>query len=165
MREECSRRCFLVRGAGAAAGLALAGVGPGGCNKQLQSGAAVKGAGEMIAYCGLNCVTCRIYLATREKNLKKQRQMREGIARYITEHFGTVTRPEDITDCDGCTIKDGSIFSGCQKCQVRKCAREKHLENCAYCSAYACEKLSKLFDSGSVGPDARKRLDEIKARL
>ena len=165
MHGECNRRCFLVRGAGMAAGLVLGGVGLGGCNKQSESRVTVKKAGEMIAYCGQNCVKCRIYLATRETDLKKQRQMREQIASYITKHFGTETRVEDVTDCDGCTTKDGKLFSECQKCQIRKCARGKGLENCAYCSEYACDKLSKLFDSGSVEADAKKRLDEIKARL
>jgi len=154
-----------MRGAGVAAGLALGGVGLGGCNNQSRKGADEKMASEMIAYCGQNCVKCRIYLATRETDLKKQRRMREQIARYITKHFGIETRLEDVTDCDGCTTKDGRLFSECQKCQIRKCAREKGLENCAYCGEYACDKLSKLFDSGSVDADAKKRLDEIKARL
>jgi hypothetical protein len=91
--------------------------------------------------------------------------MREQIARYITKQFGIETCLEDVTDCDGCTTKDGKLFSGCQKCQIRNCAREKGLENCAYCSEYACEKLSKLFDSGSVEAGAKKRLDAIKVRL
>jgi len=163
MCAGCSRRCFLIRGAGIGVGLALGCVGLAGCQNQSKTGE--KMASEMIAYCGLNCRTCRIYLATRETDLKKQRQMREGIASYIREHFDSKTRVEDITDCDGCTIKDGRLFSGCQKCEARKCAREKGLENCAYCSEYACEKLSKLFDSGSVEVDAKKRMDEIKARL
>jgi hypothetical protein len=165
MHSECSRRCFLIRGASLAAGMVLGGVGLGGCNKQSESGVTIKGAGEMIAYCGLNCVTCRIYLATREIDLKKQREMRDGIARYIREHFDSEIRVEDITDCDGCTIKEGRLFSGCQKCQVRKCAMEKGVKNCAYCSEYPCEKLSKLFGSGSVEADAKKRLDAIKSSL
>ena len=165
MNSECSRRCFLMRGAGAAAGLALAGLGLTGCNNQARKGADEKMSQEMIAYCGLNCVTCQIYLATREKDPKKQREMREGIARYIREHFDPKTRLEDITDCDGCKAQSRRLYSGCHKCQIRKCASEKDLENCAYCSEYPCEKLSKLFDSGSVEPDAKKRLDAIKAHL
>jgi hypothetical protein len=165
MSEECSRRCFLVRGAGVAAGLALGGVGLIGCNNQFRKGADEKMSREMIAYCGLNCITCSIYLATREKDPKKQREMREGIARYIREHFDPKTRVEDITDCDGCTAESGRLFSGCKKCEVRKCAREKGLKNCAYCRQYPCEKLNKLYDSGGVEADAKKRLDTIKSSL
>ena len=165
MNSECSRRCFLVRGAGAAAGLALGGLGLIGCNNQSRKGADEKMASEMIAYCGQNCVECQIYLATREKDPKKQREMREGIARYIREHFDPEIRVEDITDCDGCTIEGRRLFSGCQKCQIRKCASEKSFENCGYCSEYPCQKLSKFFDSEDKDGVAKKRLDEIKARL
>jgi hypothetical protein len=154
-----------MRGAGVAAGMALVGVGLGGCNKQFESRVTVKGTGEMIAYCGLNCVTCQIYLATRETDLKKQRQMREQIVIAIKKYLGEEKRVEDITDCDGCKAEGGRLYSNCQKCRIRKCASEKGFENCAYCSEYACEKLSKFFDSEGEQAGAKKRLDEIKARL
>lgn len=167
MNSECSRRCFLVRGAGAAAGLALGGLSFIGCNNQYRKGADEKMASEMIAYCGLNCVTCPIYLATREKNPKKQRREREQIVIAIKKYLGEEKRVEDITDCDGCKAQGGRLCSFCQKCQIRKCASEKGLENCAYCSEYSCEKLEKFFyrDGKLVEGDAKKRLDEIKARL
>jgi hypothetical protein len=145
--------------------MVLGGVGLGGCNKQSESRVTVKGAGEMIAYCGLNCVTCPIYLATREADLEKQRQMREQIAIAIKKYLGEEKRVEDITDCDGCKAQGGRLFSSCRKCQIRKCASEKGLENCAYCNEYACEKLSKFFDSEDKEGGAKKRLDAIKARL
>jgi hypothetical protein len=165
MHSECSRRCLLIRGADMAAGMALAGVGLGGCNKQSESRVAVKESGEMIAYCGLNCVTCQIYLATRETDPKKQRQMREQIVIAIKKYLGEEKRVEDITDCDGCKAQGGRLYSNCQKCQIRKCASENGLDNCAYCSEYACDRLSKFFDSEGEQAGAKKRLDEIKARL
>jgi len=148
-----------------AAVISLGGVGLGGCNKQSESRITIKGAGEMIAYCGLNCVTCQIYLATRETDPEKQRQMREQIVIAIKKYLGEEKRVEDITDCDGCKAEGGRLYSNCQKCQIRKCAREKGLENCAYCSEYACDKLSKFFDSEGEKAGAKKRLNEIKARL
>jgi hypothetical protein len=154
-----------MRGVGVAAGIAIVGIGFGGCNKQSERGEAAKGAGEMTAYCGLNCSTCRIYLATREKDPEKQREMRKKIAHYMREHFDPKTRVEDITDCDGCTVNGGRLFSGCQKCEVRKCAGQKGLKNCAYCSEYACEKLKKIFESEDEVPSAKSRLDEIRKSL
>jgi len=154
-----------VRGAGTAAGLVLGGVGLGGCNKQSESGVTVKGAEEMIAYCGLNCTTCPIYLATREKNPKKQRREREQIVIAIKKYLGEEKRVEDITDCDGCKTQSGRLYSGCQKCQIRKCASEKGLENCAFCREYPCEKLSKFFDSEDKEGVAKKRLDAIRDSL
>ena len=165
MDNECSRRCFLVRGAGAAAGLAMGGLGFTGCNNQSGKGADEKMSPEMIAYCGLNCITCPIYLATREKNPKKQRREREQIVIAIKKYLGEEKQVEDITDCDGCKAQGGRLYSGCQKCQIRKCASEKGLENCAYCSEYPCEKLSKFFDSEGEQAGAKKRLDAIKAQL
>ncbi len=154
-----------MRGAGTAAGLVLGGVGLGGCNKQSESGVTVKGAEEMIAYCGLNCTTCPIYLATREKNPKKQRREREQIVIAIKKYLGEEKRVEDITDCDGCKTQSGRLYSGCQKCQIRKCASEKGLENCAFCREYPCEKLSKFFDSEDKEGVAKKRLDAIRDSL
>jgi hypothetical protein len=165
MCAECSRRCFLVRGVGAAAGLALGGLSFTGCNNQSRKGADRKMAKEMIAYCGLNCITCPIYLATREKNPEKQRQQREQIVIAIKKYLGEEKRLEDITDCDGCKSQGGRLYSGCWMCQIRKCASEKGLENCAYCSEYPCEKLSKFFDSEDPEGGAKKRLDAIKAQL
>jgi hypothetical protein len=165
MNSECSRRCFLVRGAGAAAGLALGGLGFTGCNNQSRKGADEKMSQEMIAYCGLNCITCPIYLATREKNPEKQRQEREQIVIAIRKYLGEEKSVEDITDCDGCTTKSGRLYSDCRKCQIRKCAREKGLENCAYCSEYPCRKLSKFFDSEDKEGVAKRRLDAIRARI
>lgn len=136
-----------------------------GCNNQSGKREDEKMASEMIAYCGLNCVTCQIYMATREKNAVKQRQMREQIVIAIKEYLGEEKRLEEITDCDGCRAQGGRLYSGCQKCKIRKCASEKKLENCAYCSEYPCEQLIKFFDSEGEQAGAKGRLDAIKAAL
>ena len=117
---------------------------------------------EMIAYCGLRCGTCAILLATRETDDEKKHKMRIEIAQQIKKHYGRDCKAEDVTDCDGCKTEGGRLFSGCCKCQIRKCAREKSIENCAYCTEYTCEKLKKLFVTDS---DAKKRLEEIRSRL
>ena len=152
-----------MRGAGIAMGLALGGIGLAGCQNQSKAGE--KMASEMIAYCGLNCITCPIYLATREKNPEKQRQMKEQIVIAIKKYLGEEKRVEDITDCDGCKAQSGRLYSGCQKCQIRECAMQKHLENCAYCRQYPCEKLTRFFDSEDIDGGAKKRLDAVKAQL
>jgi len=117
---------------------------------------------EIITYCGLTCHKCSIYLATREQDPKKKRQMRAEIARKINELYNENLKAEDVTDCDGCLTEIGRLFSGCKKCEIRKCARGKAIENCAYCSEYACEKLEKFF---ATDPDAKARLDAIRSSL
>jgi len=110
---------------------------------------------EIIAYCGLICQGCPIYWATREKS-------KAEIARLCKEHYGMEYTPEEITDCDGCRTEGGRLFSGCLKCPIRECARQKGLENCAYCSEYACEELKQFF---VTDPGAKTRLDVIRGSL
>ncbi len=113
---------------------------------------------DPIAYCGLICQTCPIYLATREKNKEEQMKMRAMIARQCNEHYGVSYKPEDISDCDGCGA-GGRLFPPSQSCVIRICAKQKGVENCAGCGEYACEKLEAFF---AKDPSARKRLDEIR---
>ena len=75
---------------------------------------------EKVAYCGLTCHDCGIYLATREKDEEKKRKMRADIVEQIKEHYGLDCKLEDVTDCDGCKSNKGRLFSGCSKCEIRK---------------------------------------------
>jgi Protein of unknown function (DUF3795) len=117
---------------------------------------------EQIACCGLACRGCPIYLATREQDPKKKREMRAQIARQINDLYKENLRAEDVTDCDGCKAKGGRLFSGSRTCEIRKCAGQKGVENCAHCNGYACAKLEKFF---VTDPDARKRLGAIRNAL
>jgi len=117
---------------------------------------------KMIAYCGLRCDICAILLATRETDREKKDKMRIEIAQQIKKHYGQDCKVEDVTDCDGCKTEGGRLFSGCSKCQIRKCAKEKGVENCAHCSEYVCEKLKDFFDKE---PHSRALLDEIRESL
>ncbi len=114
---------------------------------------------EIVAYCGLTCQTCPIYLATRQKNKKEQERMRAEIVKQCQEHYGITYKPEDITGCTGCKTEGGMLFSASRNCLIRKCARRKRLENCASCAEYACEKLTAFF---KTDPAAGKRLDAIR---
>jgi len=115
-----------------------------------------------LSYCGLVCNTCPIYLVTREANREEQAGKRAEIARLCREHYGMKYGPEDITDCDGCRTEGGRLFSGCIDCAIRNCARQKTLENCAYCPEYACKKLETFFLKDR---DAKTRLDEVRSRM
>jgi hypothetical protein len=118
--------------------------------------------GEVIAYCGLACQTCPIYLATREEDEGAQERMRAEIAQLCREQYGMTYEPQDITDCDGCRTGEGRLFSACRNCGIRNCARQRGLESCAYCDEYICEKLEAFFASE---PSARTHLDEIRKML
>jgi len=127
----------------------------------------MKSRAEMLAYCGLDCLGCPIHLATQVADDARKRQMREDIARQIEQLYGVKCTADGITDCDGCRADKGRIFSACQKCGVRSCARARGLENCARCNEYACEMLEKFFSYGGklVHGDARARLDTIRKTM
>ncbi len=114
---------------------------------------------RLIAYCGLVCGTCPIYLATREENAEEKTRMRAHIAHVCKEKYGMTYELEDISDCDGCRTEGGRLFTGSQSCAIRKCARQKGLTNCAYCADYVCGKLEAFFAND---PEAKMRLDEAR---
>ncbi len=117
---------------------------------------------EMLSYCGLVCNTCPIYLVTREINREEQARKRAEIARLCREQYGMKYEIADITDCDGCRIENGKLFSGCKDCAIRNCAQQKKIENCAYCIEYPCEKLENFFIKD---PETRTRLDEVRSSI
>ena len=112
----------------------------------------------MTAYCGLACDTCPIHLATLETNISKQAEMRVQIAEQLSKIYGTIPKPDIITDCDGCKNSNGRLFAPCNECSIRKYAIRKNMINCAYCSEYICEKLEKHY---KFDPASRNRLNEI----
>ena len=110
-------------------------------------------------YCGLVCDSCPIHLATKEKNLSHQASMRKSIAKQINQQYGTNYKSNDINDCDGCRSNTGRLFSGCECCEIRNCASQKNIENCAHCNNYACGILEKLLQQE---PGAKIRLDKLR---
>lgn len=112
-----------------------------------------------IAYCGLNCESCKIYLVSREIDPVKKEEMIYEIINLCKTHYGVDYKYEDITGCDGCKSASGSLFSGCMKCKIRKCANEKGFDSCAYCDEYACDNLLEIY---KTDPAAKRRLDLIR---
>jgi hypothetical protein len=115
----------------------------------------------MIAYCGLLCDSCPIHLATLEKDPVRQIKMRTEIADQLAKIYGTTPKPEIISDCEGCKINNGRLFTGCIDCEIRKCAIGKNLINCAFCSDYVCDKLKKHY---AFNPSSQERLEEIRKK-
>jgi hypothetical protein len=111
--------------------------------------------GRIVAYCGIICSDCPTFNATKANDDAERRR----VAELWTKQYGRKFRMEDI-NCDGCLTEGLRIFSHPKVCKMRMCARERNLENCAHCSEYACEKLSKLFNEYEP---AREVLDEIRA--
>ena len=110
---------------------------------------------EIIAFCGLACHECGAFLATRNDDDEKRRE----VAEIWSRQFDANIKPQDI-NCEGCLTDGGNCFSYCEVCEIRKCGKEKEIENCGYCNDYVCDKLEKFFHTV---PGSRKRLDRIRS--
>ncbi len=111
----------------------------------------------MIACCGINCLECGAYLATKNND----EEQRKEVAELWSKQFNADIKPTDI-NCESCHSDSGNIFSHCRVCEIRSCCNEKEIDNCAHCADYYCEKIKMLFE---MLPDAKQRLDEIRAGL
>ena len=109
---------------------------------------------RVVAYCGIICSDCPTFKATKNDDDAERRR----VAELWTKQYGREYKMEDI-NCDGCLTKGRRVFSYCIVCEIRKCAQERNVENCAYCVEYACEKLSNLFNEYKP---AKEVLDEIR---
>lgn len=116
----------------------------------------------VLSYCGLVCQTCPIHLATIETDPSEKDGMIREIIRLCKTHYGVEYTPEDINECDGCKSRSGRLFFGCKKCEIRKCAIEREVENCAFCDAYACSRLKDIFQKE---PETKERLDSVRTGI
>jgi len=109
---------------------------------------------KMIAFCGIVCTECPAFLATQKDDDNERRK----VAELWSKEFKAEIKPEDI-NCDGCLLENGRLFGHCKVCEIRKCAQEKDVKNCAYCDDYTCEKLSKFFE---MAPEAKITLNKLR---
>jgi len=109
---------------------------------------------EIVAFCGLMCTECPAYIATQTDDKEMRIKTAKG--------WSTKDHKVDADDifCDGCS-GGGRLNVFCTECEVRRCAVEKALTNCARCDDYACEKLTRLWNIIS-SPDAVERLEKIR---
>lgn len=83
-----------------------------------------------IAYCGLFCGTCKIFLATQNGTLDK---------------LSKETKiPVELLRCNGCRSTEVSLF--CRNCAMKKCCSQKGLFTCADCEEFPCSVL-KAFEN------------------
>ena len=112
---------------------------------------------KMIAYCGLICTECPAYLATQAND----RAELERVAALWREEYNAPHITVESVICDGCIV-DGRKCGHWFECEIRACAMERGVINCAYCADYGCQIIEGFF--GFV-PEARATLDGIRAGL
>ena len=115
---------------------------------------------KMIAYCGLICSECPAFIATQKNDYEEKIKVAKMWSEMYKSEIKPEIKPEDI-NCDGC-LAATTKYAYCSICEMRKCASEKNLKNCAYCDDYPCNKLSEFF---KVAPEAKNTLEEIRKSL
>lgn len=107
-----------------------------------------------LAYCGLNCNECPVYLASISKNTEKQIILAKE---YSTD---TCKFSKDDMFCLGC---HSDTLSGkmCGGCEIRKCGIEKTSENCAGCAEFPCSILETYL---GVNSDSLNNLKQLAAK-
>lgn len=119
-----------------------------------------------LAYCGLNCQTCPIFIATaRDDDALRQETAREWANLYagILKTFGIESLKLEDMNCHGCRNDSGRFFA-CEKCPIRPCCQEKSFVTCADCHEYESCDILKGFYSFDVHRPAKDKLDKIRAR-
>jgi hypothetical protein len=117
----------------------------------------VKKMNEMISLCGLLCSDCPAFVATKNNDDNKRKE----VAELWYRQYNVKLKMEDI-NCSGCLSDSEPLFCHCRVCEVRRCAKNKGIENCAHCEEYACEILEKIF---KMDPETKKRLDKIRSGI
>jgi hypothetical protein len=111
---------------------------------------------RIVGACGITCSACPVYIATRTND----DALRAKTAREWSAMFHADIKAENI-NCDGCPSDGPRLFHHCTECEIRKCAREKKLANCAQCPEYSCQKLDAFL---AQVPEARETLDELRIK-
>jgi hypothetical protein len=112
----------------------------------------------MIAYCGLVCSECEAFLATQANDLVAL----ERLAARARDEYGMAGATLESTMCDGCLSSSHRLCGYCHECQVRACAMERAVPNCAHCPDFACDTLVAFWE---MAGEARSTLDAIRAGL
>lgn len=103
-----------------------------------------------LAYCGFDCETCPVYVAT----IQKDAAMQETLAKEYSMQSNLFVAA-DMT-CEGCKAKVISEKM-CRSCALRLCGTEKEVDNCGMCVAYPCEKIETYIPQAKT----REVLDAI----
>jgi len=81
-----------------------------------------------VAYCGLFCESCGVYIAT----INNDQEELERIATMMK------TTKEEIV-CKGC--RSDTLSRHCRNCFFKQCARNKKIDFCEECKEFPCVKL------------------------
>ncbi len=111
-----------------------------------------------LAYCGLDCAECPVFIATVNDDNGLRQKTAEEWGKLYSEYIGKNGLSVQDMNCRGC--RSDIQFIGCTNCPIRQCCHGKSLATCAGCEEYEiCEMLNGFFTSA---PQAKERLDRVR---
>lgn len=109
---------------------------------------------KLISACGLDCLNCECYLATRSG----EQQGKEDIAKRWSEIYQNEITTADI-NCDGC-MNEGVHFNWCNHCPIRACVVKRGYKSCAECPDFPCETNASLYIEA---PSAKENILKLRS--
>ncbi len=113
---------------------------------------------RFVCYCGLYCENCSVRAKVKPAaNALRDALSGEGLDRYI----GYIPGGEGFWPfLEG--MAGEKVFTSCIKgcgnpdCKIRICAKEKHIEACAFCESYPCAHFDDMLrDYPMIAEDNR----------
>lgn len=117
----------------------------------------------MLGYCGLDCESCPIFVATVNNDEQLRQETLEDWSKLYSDYLGKACLTLKDMNCKGCRQED-NIFVGCLNCQIRRCCGERKFVTCADCENFeTCDVLNGFY-SVPLHRSAKDNLDRIGVR-
>jgi len=96
-----------------------------------------------MAYCGLDCQECPVFIATRDDDDAARQRVADEWTAIVMQHWAKEPLKASDMNCQGC--RSEALFAGCHRCPIRACCRDKGLEHCGLCEALgSCGRIAGL---------------------
>ncbi|MCX5976406.1 MAG: DUF3795 domain-containing protein [Coprothermobacterota bacterium] len=111
---------------------------------------------RMLGMCGLNCLECDAYQATKAND----DVLRDQVAKKWREEYQVPGMTAADIHCNSCLSPTGPWIAHCLECEVRLCGLQKAVDHCGVCQEYAdCRTIQSFLE---MAPAARTNLEEAR---
>ncbi len=93
---------------------------------------------EYTSYCGINCKTCKTYIATATND----EALKAEIAQEWGKMYGQTFTLAEI-HCRGCLSDE--LFGKCSICDIRDCNKTMATSRCHECKKFPCDRIERLY--------------------
>ena len=104
----------------------------------------IKPMSNKIAYCGIYCGACKIFISSKNNEIKELAEQTKIPVEYL--------------ECHGCRSKKNNLC--CMNCGIKRCCMQKEIEACNQCEEFPCSVL-KAFDNDEY-PHHSGVIDSLK---